>query len=274
MFRKAPHGRWPLAVAYLLFLAGILVACAGEEAPIATPVVLVVTATAEPTDTPAPATDTPAPTDTPLPPTITHTPLPTHTATPTATPTNTPTPEPTATPTDTPTPAPTATNTPVPFTPTPWPTATPEATATSDFVTLYYVSNPADILGTFPVRPFDGQAMANNMVRMRDALNRMRGSIDAAAGGDGAACSTYASAYESILYSGVFYDDVPDDWAEIDFIYVLSFIYSLDRTRPAYLSCVNAGSVDQFNYGLAVQTIDETLQFLTPGVNAALAKVN
>ena len=72
--------------------------------------------------------------------------------------------------------------------------------------------------------------------------------------------ATYASAYVSILYAGVFYDDVPDDWTEIDLVYVLSFICPLDRTRPAYLSCVNSGSVDQFNHGLAVQTIDETLQ--------------
>jgi hypothetical protein len=76
------------------------------------------------------------------------------------------------------------------------------------------------------------------------------------------------------LYSGVFYDDVPADWQEIDFYYFLGFVYALDRTRPAYLSCVNAGRVDDFNYSLAQQTIDETLSLINPTVDAAAAKLN
>ncbi len=54
---------------------------------------------------------------------------------------------------------------------------------------------------------------------------------------------------------------------------VLSFIYSLDRTRPAYLSCKNSGKVDQFNYDLAWQAIDLTKQVLEPGIAAAKAKL-
>ncbi len=251
-----------------------LVACSGgppAEVAQATPVVVA-------SDTPAPTVTT-APTNTPLPPTETPTPTPTDTPsptpteTPTATPTDTPTPLPTSTPTNTPTPSLTPTATPVPATPTPWPTATPEATATVEYITVFYRSNPNDILGVFPLRPFDAQALYNNMTRLRSALYTMRDAINGAAAGDAEACATYARAYESILYSGVFYDDVPPDWEEIDFIYFLSFIYSLDRTRPAYLSCKDAGQVDQFNYGLALQTIDETLQILNPAVDAAAAKV-
>lgn len=78
--------------------------------------------------------------------------------------------------------------------------------------------------------------------------------------------------YNNILYSGVFYNDVPGDWEEIDAYYVLAFVYSLDRTRPAYLSCVNSGTVGPFNYSLAVQTINTTREFLNPVVAAAAAK--
>lgn len=166
-----------------------------------------------------------------------------------------------------------------PHTPTPAPTvptSTPEPTATSEapeYITLYYASNPSDILGVFPVRPFDGDALYNNMVRIRNGLYTMRDALPGAKEGDTAACSSYTAAYNSILNSGVVYDDVPPDWDEIDFYYVLSFIYSLDRTRPAYLSCVDSGRIDDFNFGLATQAIDQTLNLLNPTIGAAGGKL-
>lgn len=257
-----------LIVALLLLWGGA--ACGAEEAdPTATAVAQVVET---PTETAVPATDTPAPTDTPMP---TETPAPTDTATPTETPLPTDTPEPTATATAAPTDTPTPTNTAVPVTNTPAApaaTATPAATEESgepEMITVYYISNPNDILGVFPELPFDAADLTANMNNIYYSLQTMRGSIDGAKAGDAAACSTYVGAYNNILYSGVFYKDVPGDWQEIDFVYFLSFIYSLDRTRPAYLSCVNAGKVDDFNYGLAVQTIDQTVSFMTPSLNAA-----
>jgi hypothetical protein len=247
------------AAVLLLTLALLLVACGEEAAPTEVAVA--------PTE--VPATETPEPTDTPTPgPTDTPSPTPTDTATPTPEPTDTPTPTDTPEPTDTPTP----TNTPGPT----WTPAPPTATATPevvDTITIYYASNPSDILGVFPVLPFDGQAMYNNMVRMRDSLYAMQGALDGALAGDAAACANYVAAYNNILYSGVFYDNVPPDWQEIDSIYLLSFIYSLDRTRPAYLSCVDAGKVDEFNYGLARQSIDQVLSILPQAIDAAAAKL-
>ncbi|MBK8902179.1 MAG: hypothetical protein IPM53_13420 [Anaerolineaceae bacterium] len=264
-----------LIVTLLLLWGGT--ACGGEEAaPTAAAVAQVVET---PTETAVPPTDTPAPTNTPEP---TETPAPTDTATPTETPVPTDTPEPTETPTAVPTDTPAPTKTAVPATNTPAAASAATATPTEEsgdeeaeddgepeMITVYYISNPNDILGVFPELPFDAAGLTANMNNIHSSLQTMRGSIDGAKAGDAAACSTYVSAYNNILYSGVFYKDVPGDWEEIDFVYFLSFIYSLDRTRPAYLSCVNAGSVDDFNYGLAVQTIDQTLTFLTPSLNAA-----
>lgn len=272
-----------------LFLAGVLLlfigaACGGEAAtPTATAVAEVAE---EPTETPVPPTETPVPTDTPAP---TDTPEPTETPSPTntATPTNTPTPVPTDTPEPTETPTVTAvppTNTPVPVTNTPAPTAETEtegdgADETDDgeegddgepeMITVYYISNPNDILGVFPELPFDAEGLKANMNNINRSLQTMRGSIDGAHAGDQAACDTYVGAYNNILYSGVFYKDVPGDWEEIDFVYFLSFIYSLDRTRPAYLSCVNAGTVDDFNYSLALTAINQTQTFMEPALNSA-----
>jgi hypothetical protein len=101
----------------------------------------------------------------------------------------------------------------------------------------------------------------------------MRDAIPATQTGDPAACASYINAYNSILNSGVFYDPVPPDWADIDNRYFISFVYSLDRTRPAYLSCVNAGQVDNFNANLAYGTIEQTLNFLNPAIEAAAAKL-
>lgn len=136
-------------------------------------------------------------------------------------------------------------------------------------ITVYYISNPNDILGVFPELPFDAEGLKANMNNINRSLQTMRGNIDGAHAGDQASCDAYVGAYNNILYSGVFYKDVPGDWEEIDFVYFLSFIYSLDRTRPAYLSCVNAGTVDDFNYGLALTAIEQTTAFMTPALNSA-----
>ena len=115
--------------------------------------------------------------------------------------------------------------------------------------------------------------MYNNMLSMRQSLNTMQGSLGGAHSGDINACNAYVGAYNAILYAGVFYEQVPGDWDDIDFAYFLGFVYSLDRTRPAHLSCVNAGRVDDFNHSLAVQTIDETLNFLlNHAIDAAASK--
>ena len=228
------------------------------------------TATPEPTDTPEP-TETPIPTDTPEP-TDTPTATPTDTPEPTDTPTPTDTPEPTNTPLPTNTPGPT--NTPAPTVPPPpTNTPTPDPDAAPEFITLYYASNPSEALGTFPVRPFDANALYGNMLNVRSGLWGMRDAIPAIQSGDPAACGNYIASYEAILYNGVFYDDVPQDWVNIDLAYVLSFIYSLDRTRPAYLSCVNAGTVDDFNANLAYGTIDQTLNLLEPAIAEAAGKL-
>jgi len=236
-----------------------------EEAPTVAPTVAP-TATETVESSPTPTT---APAETP---TVTPTYTPTPTETPTAAPTDTPTATPSPTPTETPIPSPTPTETPTPrptIPPPPPPTATPEE---AEEIVIYYISNPNDILGVFPVRTFDAAGLVNNMLRIRSALQTMRANIDGTKDPGNGACDAYVGAYNSILYSGVFYEDVPGDWQEIDGAYYISFVYSLDRTRPAYLSCVNAGKVDGFNLGLARQTLDETLNFFVPYVNAAIAK--
>lgn len=262
----------------LILLILNLTGCGPSEAELAATAtqvahVIFATQTAEaPTFTPTPtatSTSTNTPTSTP-------TETPTATATPTQTPTPTLTPSPTNTPTETPLPTdtPTATTTPTPK-PTlePQPTTPPTAESSgSDYVTIYYRSNPNEVLGVFPERPFDGKALYNNMVRMQHSINAMRGALDGAGRGDAASCATYTQSYEAILNSGVFYSDVPGDWQDIDFAYVVSFIYSLDRTRPAYLSCVNSGIVDSFNLGLAMTAMDDTLSLLNPATAAAAAK--
>ncbi|VAW33022.1 hypothetical protein MNBD_CHLOROFLEXI01-5253 [hydrothermal vent metagenome] len=262
-----------LAVLSLLFLGA---ACNGDEAA-PTAVAEIVEAA---TDTPVPPTDMPEPTATQSPtavPTATDTLVPpTDTPMPTATQTSTPEPTETATavPTETATPTQAATNTAVPVvnTPVPAATATPEESDENEPITVYYISNPNDILGVFPELPFDSEGLKTNMNNINRSLQTMRGSIDGAHAGDQASCDTYVAAYNNILFSGVFYKDVPGDWEDIDAVYFISFIFSLDRTRPAYLSCVDSGKVDDFNYGLAVQTLDQTVAFLAPALNAANAR--
>ncbi|MCA9962755.1 MAG: hypothetical protein KC423_00875, partial [Anaerolineales bacterium] len=90
--------------------------------------------------------------------------------------------------------------------------------------------------------------------------------------GDAAACAAYVQGYNNILYGTRFFDEVPANWQDIDSLYVLLFIYSLDRTRPAYLSCANSGRIDDFNYSLAYTTINDTLEVLNPTVQSAASR--
>lgn len=238
-------------------------------------------------------TPSPEPSETPtLEPTNTPTFEPTETFTPESTdtpePTDTPTPEPTETeePTATlvPTDVPTLTSTPVPASEEPAPTAAPADESAEgeegedgeeeepEFLTIYYLSNPSEILGVFPVEEFDADALRTNMSNNQYALNTMKANLDGALAGDATACSNYVGAYNNILYSGVFYEPVPAGWENIDAVYFYSFVYALDRTRPAYLSCVDSGKVDEFNYSLALTTIEEALSVLNPAINEAYAK--
>ena len=280
--------KWSTRLLSLFLFVGLtasLMACAAN-APAST---ISDTAGSEATNVPNLPTDTPESTSTPVPtatlaPTNTSTTIPTEppTATPepTQTPTATskPTQTPTATPVDTPeptrTPVPTslpqATAVPQPSKPTVAPSA--EAEAEESFITIYYISNPNDILGTFPEKPFNADELRSHMVNIQSSLNTMQANLDAAKGGDAAACSNYVSAYNNILYSGTFYKDVPGDWQEINFIYSISFVYSLDRTRPAYQACVNGGDMGDFNYLLAYSAIGETLNILNPAIVSAYAK--
>lgn len=287
----------PFTVLILLLMLA-LVACGGDEAV----ETAVVEATTPPTETAVSPTNTPEPTATHTPePTATNTPEPTATNTPEPTATNTP--EPTATntpePTATNTPEPTATNTPEPTAvpPTAVPaTAVPETNndneaagdessndsgeanadeeedETPETITLYYISNPSDILGTFPVQPFEPDNIRSNMNDMQAALYNMRGQLDGAKAGDANACASYVQSYNNILYGSAFYDEVPAGWQDIETIYVLSFVYSLDRTRPAYLSCVDSGGIDDFNYSLAYRTIEEALSVLNPAIDNAATR--
>jgi hypothetical protein len=138
---------------------------------------------------------------------------------------------------------------------------------------LVYVSNPDELLGAFPEYPFDAEALYANMTHLSGKLDVMRDHLGGAGQGDAAACQTYVNAYESIRDNGAFYKDRPGDWEDIHFRYMASFVYSLDRTRPAYLSCKEAGKVNQFDFGLAWQAIDDASSFLTPAIGQAAAKL-
>ncbi len=288
--------RFPFFVWFLLFLLVSGCQFSGEEPTTGAMVKMTkaMTPSLDPTDSPTielsitPAlqpTESPLATETatleptePLLPTDTPTPQPAETPKPTKTPLPTKTPKPTSTPMPKPTEAPTvapsqaSTSIPKPDSDVPPPTQesdSPETPEIMDSITVFYISNPNDILGTFPVEAFDANALTNNMVQIRNSLEMMRGALGGARQGDAAACAAYIQAYNNILYSGVFYDQVPPAWQEVDEIYFISFIYSLDRTRPAFLSCQNAGNVDQFNGDLAAIAIEETLNILNQGIARA-----
>ena len=139
-----------------------------------------------------------------------------------------------------------------------------------DSIPIYYVSNSNELIGTFPIIRFRSELLVENMQFNQTMLHKMRNNLDSAASGDQASCDRYKDAYEAIKENGIFFADVPVEWEELYFTYFLTFVYSLDRTRPAYLSCIDSGRIDDFNRDLAHQTINETLDILNPAVDAAV----
>lgn len=172
-------------------------------------------------------------------------------------------------------PAPAPAPAPTPEEPAPAPPAEEEAAEPEvlGYITIVYASNPDEVLGVFPVVLFDAELMYNRMVLNQQALNDMRDSLSGMLAGDQAACDRYESAYERIKENGIFFVDIPGDWINLDLVYFNTFIFALDRTRPAYLSCFDSGRVDQFNHDLAFQTIVQTLDLLNPAVEESAAKL-
>lgn len=150
------------------------------------------------------------------------------------------------------------------------PPDSPAAEEPIGVITLVYNSDPDEVLGVFPVYEFNAETLVLRMIFNELALIEMRANLDGALSGDQAACDNYEQAYEIMKASGGFYVDVPSEWRGIYSTYVNSFIVGLDRTRPAYLACLNDGQVNQFNYGLAFTAINDALNQLTPAIDQAL----
>src|SRR5690606_41801923 len=76
---------------------------------------------------------------------------------------NTATPAATNTPANTPTPVNTLPPPPPTNTPEPTATATPEEGEEPGVLVIYYASNPSEVLGVFPVRPFDADRKSTRL---------------------------------------------------------------------------------------------------------------
>ena len=54
-----------------------------------------------------------------------------------------------------------------------------------------YVSNPNDILGSFPIKPFSANELYNKMLVVRSSLTTMNDNSGGARNRDAAACQAY-----------------------------------------------------------------------------------
>jgi hypothetical protein len=140
-----------------------------------------------------------------------------------------------------------------------------------DYVVVYYLSNPDEILGVFPILDFDAEWLYNDMLWMKEGIDMMLGALDGASRGDRAACGHFLHGYEMVFDSGAWYENVPAEWAEADARFYTALIWTLDRTRPAAISCDEAGRVDPFNYGLAMQSLHQAQNVLNPAIAIAEA---
>ena len=141
-----------------------------------------------------------------------------------------------------------------------------------DYVTADYVSNN-EVIGVFPVVRFDANLMMTRMRFNQHNLYVMRSRLEGASRGDQAACDQYEDAYEAIKETAIFFVDIPAEWQDLDSRYYVTFLFTLDRTRVAYLSCFDSGYINGQNVSFAYEAIDDTLEVLNPAILEAANKL-
>lgn len=216
---------------------------------------------------------------TPLPPTPTLPPEPTATLAPTRIPTD---PPPTQIPTLVSTALPQTTIQPLPTQPLPTdppspieptqPASIPTITATDIATATDTAPEPtpegtaeatAEPTEEAPItEPEFGELMLDRLLLYRDRLEIMRDSLEKMRSKNPEQCRIFEANYRLIRSDETEFDDVTEEWQGIADYYADSHEFVVDRVRPAFLSCLQSDEVAEFNFGLAAESIYDTLQEL------------
>lgn len=180
-----------------------------------------------------------------------------------------------------------------------WQFVTFDAVATSDAITVMYRSffsggtrpkhNVAywddAALGVAPVPatptplppsrpapiPFHAAALRDNMLALRSTLQQLGGLLDRLVNGQGGTCSEFQGYYAGMITIPT-YESIPAEWQGIYNDYLYAADHGLETNSAINDLCVNGrGTLSSFNFGLARSGINESIDRLSPAIEAANA---
>ena len=112
-----------------------------------------------------------------------------------------------------------------------------------------------------PVKTWDGVCFAYSTFITRNAAEQMGGLLDRIYGGQGGSCFEWLALYQFIDLAPA-YSDVPGEYAGLHNEYVRSRNIIEDKVRDISLSCIQGGSISEFNFNKARAGINEGLDIL------------
>ena len=125
---------------------------------------------------------------------------------------------------------------------------------------------------TIPSRPapspFDGQALLASMLSLQNTLEQMGGVLDRFIRGEDATCAEYQSYYEQVAVSPT-YSGVPADWLGTYGLYNDAVDNTLNTNKDLYLTCIENGVLSGFNFTVARQGINDSVDILHEAITNA-----
>lgn len=131
---------------------------------------------------------------------------------------------------------------------------------------------PAPLGPPSPPSPivFDAVAMRDNMNNTRSNIEQMGGVLDRLYNGSRETCEEYMGYYRAIVASPR-YDGVPTEWQGVYNEYIFAVENASNSNEPIFNLCFDrgGGEITAFNYGLAREGINNSLNHLAPAIDLA-----
>ncbi len=124
-----------------------------------------------------------------------------------------------------------------------------------------------------PVRPnpvpFNGVALRDNMLNLRTNLQNLGGLLDRLAQGQGGTCEEFFTHYNSFITTTT-YEGIPNEWQGIYNDYLYAADHAVATNESLNSLCTNGGgAITGLNYGVARTGVNESVDRLSPAIEAA-----
>lgn len=119
--------------------------------------------------------------------------------------------------------------------------------------------------------PFNGVALRDNMLILRSTLQQIGGLLDRLIRGQAGTCTEFLGYYNTLITIPT-YHDIPAEWQGIYIDYLYAADHGMDTNESINSLCQGGGgTLNEFNYGIARIGVNESINRLSPAIEAANA---